>query len=61
MIKVIVQSGNGGVYWAVGEKSSLYGDRPYLLNSLMDNCNERGPAAWDKIPEGWKIMAAEGV
>jgi len=59
MIKVTFQTGNGGVYWAVYEKFSLYSDGAYLLNNLMDDSGDRGPAAWIETPEDWKIMAAE--
>jgi len=59
MIKVTFQTGNGGVFWAVCEKFSLYSDGAYLLNNLMDDSRNRGPADWVEIPKDWKIMAAE--
>ena len=58
MVKVTFRSQNG-VYWAVCQRVTRVPEGGFLLDSLQEDSSGRGPHAWAKVPEGWRIVCVE--
>ncbi len=58
MVKVTFRS-QEEVYWAVCGRVSRVPEGGFLLDSLQEDSSGRGPHAWAKVPEGWKIVFVE--
>lgn len=58
MVKVTFQS-QEGVCWAVCQSVSRVAEGGFLLDSMQEDSSGRGPHAWAKVPEGWKIIFVE--
>jgi len=62
MMKMTFQTNSDGVYWAVCERVSLCGGSgAYLLDSVTEDSEGRGPLAWMKTTTEWRIVTVEEV